>query len=488
MLFTYLFRELRRRHRQALMIAIGLAVGIGLVVTVSAASSGVKDAQQKVLHSLYGVGTDITVTKTAAAPTPGQNFGGFGSRPTGSFNRSSIRPRFGQATFSDKAVTQAAALPGVNATAGSLSLQVTNVSGSFGSGSTSGGFGGFGGSGSSGTGGGGGPSFSFNQTTLTGVTPTSTGLGPLSASEITSGKYFSSAAAVKDAIVSSSYASQNSLKVGSTVTLDGNALDVIGVAQVPSSSAGASDVYVTLAEAQSLASLSGDVTTVYVSATSASNVSTVAKELQHALPGTTVTTSADLAKEVTGSITSAASLADTLGKWLAGFVLLAAFLVAILLMLAAVSRRVREFGTLKAIGWRTRRVVGQVMSEGLALGLVGGALGIVLGILGAELVSAFSPSLSATVGPSFATGGTTPTFPGGRFGGFGGSGRPGGGSFASRAADLTHTVVVHLTAPLQGGAIVLAVVLALAGGLLAGGVGAWRAARLRPAEALRQVA
>jgi ABC-type antimicrobial peptide transport system permease subunit len=32
-----------------------------------------------------------------------------------------------------------------------------------------------------------------------------------------------------------------------------------------------------------------------------------------------------------------------------------------------VSRRVREFGTLKALGWRTRRVVGQVMGEALAM-------------------------------------------------------------------------------------------------------------------------
>jgi threonine/homoserine/homoserine lactone efflux protein len=35
---TYLNRELRRRRRQALVVALGLAVGIGLVFTVSAAS------------------------------------------------------------------------------------------------------------------------------------------------------------------------------------------------------------------------------------------------------------------------------------------------------------------------------------------------------------------------------------------------------------------------------------------------------------------
>ena len=51
---TYLRRELRRRMRQATFIALGLAVGIGLVVTVTAASAGVKKAQSDVLKSLWG--------------------------------------------------------------------------------------------------------------------------------------------------------------------------------------------------------------------------------------------------------------------------------------------------------------------------------------------------------------------------------------------------------------------------------------------------
>ncbi len=76
MFFTYLWRELRRRARQAIFIAVGLALGIGLVITVTAASAGVKNAQSTVLHSLYGVGTDITVTKTPTAGAAGS--GGFG--------------------------------------------------------------------------------------------------------------------------------------------------------------------------------------------------------------------------------------------------------------------------------------------------------------------------------------------------------------------------------------------------------------------------
>jgi putative ABC transport system permease protein len=73
---TYLRRELRRRMRQSVFIALGLAVGIGLVVTVSAASAGVKKAQSKVLSSLYGVGTDVTVTGKPPASQEGAAHGG----------------------------------------------------------------------------------------------------------------------------------------------------------------------------------------------------------------------------------------------------------------------------------------------------------------------------------------------------------------------------------------------------------------------------
>jgi ABC-type antimicrobial peptide transport system permease subunit len=157
-----------------------------------------------------------------------------------------------------------------------------------------------------------------------------------------------------------------------------------------------------------------------------------------------------------------------------------------------VSRRVREFGTLKALGWTSRRVVRQVMGEALVIGIIGGVVGVGLGFLGSALVGQFAPTLTASLGPS--TGSATPggarVF-GGSGGGFPGGGAPGGGApgggvsrFLSNAAQ---TVSVHLSAPVTAGAIAAAVLLAIAGGLIAGGFGGWRAARLRPAAALARV-
>ena len=310
-------------------------------------------------------------------------------------------------------------------------------------------------------------------------------LGPLSSAKLTSGRTFAASDATSNvAMVNANYASQKKLKVGSTVDVAKTNFKVIGIASAGSS---ASDVFIPLARAQKLASLSGKVNTIYVSANSSANIAAVAKEIKSMLPSATVTTSASLASEVTGSLSSAASLANNLGKWLAIAVLVAAFLLASLLTMAAVTRRVREFGTLKALGWKGRRIIGQVMGESIVIGIIGGVVGVALGFAGAELVKKLSGPLTASLGST--TGTATPGGPqtvgGGRFPGGGGA-FPGGGLGRS-AADAAHTVAVHLTAPVTISAVILAVVLAIAGGLIAGTFGGWRAARLRPAAALSRV-
>jgi ABC-type lipoprotein release transport system permease subunit len=496
MFFTYLRRELRRRMRQAIFIALGLALGIGLVITVTAASAGVKNAQGTVLHSLYGVGTDITVTK---APTAGSG-GGFGFAAGGNIG-TRTRPAagskihidnltaFGLGTMSTTNVSSVGHLTNVAAAAGGLTLTDRVVTGTVPAVNTSGGGGGFGG------GGGGGSfrsNFNVNSFTVDGVDLANGELGPLSSAKLASGRTFTSSDASSNvAVVDSNYATSNKLKVGSTITIANTSFKVIGVVSVPASD-NSSDTFIPLARAQTLASMKNEVNTVYVAANSASNITGVSQEISKLLPSATVTNSSDLASEVTGSLASASSLANNLGKWLAIAVLVAAFLLASLLTMSAVSRRVREFGTLKALGWRSKRIVGQVMGEAITIGIIGGAVGVGLGFAGATLVSKLSGPLSASVGQT--TGSATPggarTFGGGGFGGggggFGGAGR-GGGGFGRAAAAAAHTVAVHLTAPVTISAVVLAVVLAVAGGLIAGTFGGWRAARLRPAAALSRV-
>jgi len=471
MFFTYLRRELRRRLRQATFTALGLAVGIGLVITVTAASDGVKNGQAAVLHSLYGVGTDITVTQPPVAGASRATTFGF-RQQIQAFRHGQIaagtkininnlvNTQYG--TLKSSSVAAVAGLHDVRSAAGGLTLNDVTVTGTVpavksGSGSLA-------------------SSFTTNSFTVEGVDVSNTSLGALSAATMTAGTGFTPGEAkADDAVIDSNYAQQNKLKAGNTVAVGGTSFKVIGIARVPQGGS-PPDVYIPLTRAQAIgktsgASLSSKVNTIYVSAASATTIPAVQTEIARALPKSTITDQDNLASQVSGSLASASSLANNLGKWLSVAVLIAAFLLASLLTMAAVARRVREFGTLKALGWPSWRIIRQVMGESITIGIIGGAAGVALGYGGAALIGKLAPKLSATVGTS----GAAP------------AAGTGGGVLGSLLRNTPHTVSVTLTAPVTISVIVLAVLLAIAGGLIAGIFGGWRAARLRPAAALAKV-
>jgi ABC-type lipoprotein release transport system permease subunit len=462
MFITYLLRELRRRMRQAIFIAAGLALGVGLVITVTAASDGVSATQGTVLRSLYGVGTDVTVTQSPTAGSGGGTRFNFGGGPPGqqnagtSFSRD-ILAGGGMGTIKSSSVTTVSGLNDVSGAAGALVLNDVKLSGTVSAGGGQ-------------PGGQGGPgSINSSSFTVTGVDPAHDALGPLSSGTVTSGHDVTMAESDSNvAVVDSNYAQAQNLKVGSNITVAGKTFSVIGIVQ-PAQGESSADVYIPLARAQALANMPGEVNTIYVSAASAADISAVSGEISRALPSATVTTSSNLASEVTGSLSSASTLANSLGKWLAVAVLAAAFGLASILTMSAVSRRVREFGTLKAMGWRSRRIIRQIMGEALVIGIAGGAAGVAIGYGAAALVDALAPPLTATAANAASAAGG----PGGRF--------------ARPATSAAHTVSVHLAAPVTLSAVALAVVLAIAGGLIAGSLGGWRAVRLRPAAALARV-
>ncbi|MFC9246848.1 ABC transporter permease [Streptomyces sp. NPDC057136] len=484
MFFTYLRRELRRRRKAALVVASGLALGIALVIIVSSVSSGMTKAQDKVLESLYGLGTDMTVTKAAAAQgstteRPRFEFDAKGDDSTQSTDRVMVQ---GFQTLAATTVDKVAEQSGVADAVGGLSLTVMKVDGQFKRGefkqdesaaqdSRSGPGGGSGQP--QGEVQGGGASFDVNSFTVYGTDVTQQDLGPLTSSAITKGRTFKAAETdAKVAVVDASYAKEKKLAVDKTVTISGTKYTIIGVSTADSGDA-AANVYVPLKQAQTLSSSKDKVTTVYVKAADSQQIDAVKSAIQKNISGTTVTTSADLADTVSGSLSTASDLASSVGKWLSIAVLIAAFLVAGLLTSSAVSRRVREFGTLKALGWKSGRVTRQVVGEALVNGLMGGVLGIAVGLGGAYAVTAVSPTLTAQLGSSGGGGGAM------------GGGPMGGGGAGRQTA--SKTLDIALTAPVSLSIILIAVGLAVTGGLVAGAFGGWRASRLRPADALRRV-
>ena len=146
----YVLAELRRRRGRTILTALGLGVGVALVVAVTALSQGLSDAQDKVLEPLTGVGTDMTVTR------PLNIQGGGGGDPFANLSakeREQLRKENGgarvglanlgepgekfstdnfvtqQLSFSERKERQIAALDGVATAAGGLTLNALHISG-----------------------------------------------------------------------------------------------------------------------------------------------------------------------------------------------------------------------------------------------------------------------------------------------------------------------------------------------------------------------
>jgi putative ABC transport system permease protein len=457
---TYLLRGLRGRVRQTVIAAVGLAVGVAAVVTLTAASTGVSRAQTTVLHSLYGLGTDISVTTAStggsAANGPGASQGLVTSADAG---KEFFRVPPGLGLLDASAVARIAKLSGVGAAAGGLSVGETVVGPAASAGQLP----------------------SLTSTSIDGVDVAHLALGPYAAGTLASGRSFTAADAGADvAVLDARYAAAHRLQAGSTIIIAGTRFTVVGTVSQPAAS-NPEDVFIPLGRARDLAAssrpdLAGKVTAIYVAATGAAEIPAVRDGIAKLLPTATVTSSADLASKVSGSLSSAADLAKDLGRWLAAAMLLAAVALAGLLTTMAVRRRVRELGTLKAIGWRTRRIVAQIMAESLVTGVVGAAVGIGLGFAGAAVIDAIAPTLSAAV--ALNPGSTPPQGALIRNGSLETMTLPGG----------VHTLSVRMHAAVGAGTILLAVALAILGAVLAGALGSWRAARLRPADALVRVA
>jgi putative ABC transport system permease protein len=254
---TYMLSELRRRKGRTLLTALGLALGIALVITVSGLSAGLDKAQASVLKPLTGVGTDMSVTRPFALTSSSTSSTNGGPPQLSAAERAEIQKengdqrinfenltpgtKFSQTSFRGSQISFPASnvksiskLSGVAAASGGLTLNMTTISGTVpaqsqlpqGGGPGQGGGGGF----------------------FSGVDETDTALGAITPSQVTAGKFFTFGNA-RQAIVDVSYANTNNLKVGSKLTVGGKTYTVIGLAETPVGGS-SSDVYIKLDQLQ----------------------------------------------------------------------------------------------------------------------------------------------------------------------------------------------------------------------------------------------
>ncbi len=545
----YLRAELLRRKGRTILTLAGLALGVGLVIAISSLSNGLDRAQAATLDPLAGIGTDLTVTRSAEQDA---GFPGAG-RDLVEANRSVLtdlsklgKPgeRFvhdfflpgTQLTFPQSQARELAGLDDVAAVSSGLMLQAvhqegkvpkivakmqtggdridiqrrieppsqaelakieaciekqggTVVPGGLGGGERR--QGGPGGIRGALIGPGGGafsrclpermqrfrasittPRETLQQVldppqtdiesesyTIAGVETGDSSMGLVTDAQVTKGRFLRTG---RDALVSKTYAARKSLKVGSKLNLNGTRFTIVGLVDPPLGGQGA-DVYLPLAQLQTLSGQTGLVNVVLVRATDSSSVGAAEDSIQSQYPSAQVASSKQVAERISGSLVDASNLSNDLGLALSIVAAVAAFALAALLALSSVGKRVRELGTLKALGWTQRRVVRQVAGESLAQGVLGGIAGVALGLIVAALIDAFGPTLTAT------------------------STAGGGSLFGIGQAAQTSSQSVSLSAPTGGGILLLGFSLAVLGGLLAGAAAALRAARLRPADALRTV-
>lgn len=536
---TYLHRELRRRAGRTVLTVLGLGVGVSLVVVVSALSAGLDRAQSTILDPLAKVGTDLVVSRPVDVPVAGASdnaapalLGGIPPEEVDALieeNQSLFQTDFSrlgkagstferelflpatQLTFPSDQVAKVAGLDGVDEVAGGLTLLAVHQKGKVPEITAT-----------VETGGqsvsvtkdiappsqaewnaigacvertGGGPGclpgrfrklssvfttprevikqvldppqtdLSTEPYTAAGVDPAKPGLGLITPAQLTSGRFFRPAASA-EVIVGEGYARRKGLTAGSTLALEGTSYDVVGLARPPLGGQSA-DIYLPLAELQRLAGRPDRVNTLLVRADSAADVAQLSRSIERTFPGASVTSAQDLAQSISGSLVSASTLADRLGAALAGVAILAAVLIAVLLTLSSVAKRIRELGTLGALGWSKAVIIRQVVGESIAQGALGGAVGAAIGVGAAAAIDAAAPTLHAAAsqqaGPLSASFGL------------------------GRVLSDTASEAITLSAPVQATTVLLAVALALIGGLLAGAAGAVRASRLQPADALREL-
>ncbi|EKD56235.1 MAG: Integral membrane protein [uncultured bacterium] len=303
--------------------------------------------------------------------------------------------------------------------------------------------------------------------TVGGVDTTKTDIGLILPDQITDGKYFDGE--VDQVLINKSYADKNNTKVGDKISINKKELIVTGIID-PKLYTNTADMYVPIVDLQNLAGKSDRINVILVKSTNANSVSKTSESLANLFTGAKITDATSTAKEVSGSLVNASNLVNKFIGLVSILVVLASFIIVSLLTLLSVNKRVREIGTLKALGWSNGLVTRQIILENLVLGIFGAIIGIGLGVLAIYLINHYNITFSA----NFANQSTG----------------EGGGGFMRRFAQTTQNntaTSVKLNVEYSYIIMLLGVLTAIIGSFVSGTVAAFKSAKMKPQEALRKL-
>jgi ABC-type antimicrobial peptide transport system permease subunit len=221
------------------------------------------------------------------------------------------------------------------------------------------------------------------------------------------------------------------VRVGDTISLNDNRYKIVGITETGIAYEDGGGM-LALREAQRLMGRPRAVTFIFVDVKDPAQAQAVVDVINRRFPEARASLSSEFAQSTNDMQTSVGMMN--------AIRLLALFIGGIVVantMIMSIFERTREIGTLRALGWRRRRILTQILQESLYLCLVAATLGSILGVGMLSLLTAL----------------------------------PGSGQFISASWDLEIFVAAFVTAALLG--------------ILGGIYPAWRASKLEPAEALR---
>jgi putative ABC transport system permease protein len=274
--------------------------------------------------------------------------------------------------------------------------------------------------------------------------------------KVVSGHAISGTSSAHGAMISTEMARKNGLKVGSTFTAWGKTFRVAAVFQSDSQQ-GNDTVVVSLPVVERLTGQTGQVFSAIVTVASLTQLSGVTSAIEQTLgPRASVVSNVSDADKAAGDLDGVKrialySLAGAVG---------AAAVILLLVMVLIVRERKREIGILKAIGASNGRIMAQFTTEAVTFTLLGWVVGVLAGIVVASPVTS---ALVSRSGVASATGAR--------------------GLFGAPNPFLSHLNDINAQA---GWAVVLeGLAAALVVAVVASAASTWMIGRIRPAEVLR---
>ncbi len=327
---TYIFSQFRSRMVRTLSVIMGIGLGTALYIGLSALGNGYQEAARL---PLSGVASDIVVSKSSEAGSPDSQV------------TRGIRLPFGTAAITEEEQAQLAKLAPHDTYTGVLLLWDFDRSG---------------------------------YKTILGVDTAHVSVGPAHSLQdgIVEGRSLTSSDS-GSVVVDRHYAAFYDLQPGSELVVGEQRFEVVGIVnQSNTNQTSAANVYMTLADARSLAGMEhNEVNQIYVRVADASQMEETSAQLLSLIPQAHIVTEDSLI-QVMGGIgkVSAQFSKAAAAVGLAGGVLLSWFALQ-----GMMGERRKEIAIMKALGWRKRDIHKLFLFETVLLGAIGWGTGMLLG-------------------------------------------------------------------------------------------------------------